>query len=166
MTSRAARASFLDASALVKLHIQEGGSDAIRNFCAQEPLKYTTPFCFYEALSLLKGVWKGRRKGITLSKEEYLQACSRLTAWYGAMSRQVKDLDFVSPSTFREARAIADRASLDLSDAFQILSVKSGYFSVLTNDSKTVFVTADEELAKAARAEGLRVWNCVTEPPP
>jgi hypothetical protein len=55
---------------------------------------------------------------------------------------------------------------LDLSDAFQIMSVKRGYFSSLTNDSATVLVTADNSLAQAARSEGLRVWNVNLDPAP
>ena len=55
---------------------------------------------------------------------------------------------------------------LSLANAFQIVSVKEGYFSHLVNDSKTVLVTADKLLAAAARAEGLRVWSAMEEPPP
>ncbi len=61
---------------------------------------------------------------------------------------------------------IAERSRLDLSDAFQILSVKKGYFSVLASESSTVLVTADKELADAARAEGLRAWSLMLEPAP
>jgi len=67
---------------------------------------------------------------------------------------------------FAEARGMAERSTLDLSDVFQILSVKRGYFSVLGNDSATVLVTADKELAVVSRAEGLRVWHVGREAPP
>jgi predicted nucleic acid-binding protein len=170
MPSTSARASFLDASTLVKLHIREDGSDVVRAYFESEPLKYTTHFCFYEALSRLKGLWKkGRKVGeahTKLTKEEYFDACSRLFSWHQAMSKRIDDLDFLSIHTFLEARKIAKKGDLDLSDTFQILSVKSGYFSVSGGDSQTVFVTADKGLAKAARTEGLRVWYCVSEPPP
>jgi hypothetical protein len=46
---------------------------------------------------------------------------------------------------------------IDFSDAFQILSVKKGYYSRLCGKSQTVLVTADGELAKAAELEGLKV---------
>jgi predicted nucleic acid-binding protein len=167
MPNTAARVSFLDASALVKIHVPELGSDVVRAYFEAEPLKYTSDFCFYEALSLLKGLWKkGRRDGVRLTKDEYFAACSRLFAWHQAMSKRIDDLDFLAIENFRKAREIAKKCDLDLSDAFQILSVKAGYFSVLREDSMTVFVTADRYLAMAARSEGLRVWHCVSEPPP
>jgi predicted nucleic acid-binding protein len=75
-------------------------------------------------------------------------------------------LNFTEPNTFVEAKEIAQRNQLDLSDAFQILSVKKGYFSVLVNESSTILVTADKELAGAARNEGLRAWNLMVEPAP
>jgi len=163
MSRTAARADFFDASALAKVYTQEPCSDVARQYFNSRPTKYTTPFCFYEALNVLKGKWKHKGQ---LSLDEYLDAAFRLTAWYGASSSKVKDLNFTEPTTFAEAKTIAQRSQLDLSDAFQILSVKKGYFSVLVNDSTTVLVTADAELAKAARAEGLRVWNLTTEPVP
>jgi predicted nucleic acid-binding protein len=166
MNSRAARASLVDASALVKLHLPEPGFEKLRAFWNEEPLKYTTQFCFYEALSLLKGVWKGRRAGVTLTQDEYMAACSKLFSWYGAMARRIPDLDFTSVEVFLSARRIAVSRSLDLSDAFQILSVKQGYFSASVGDYQTLFVTADGELASAAEAEGLRVWLCTTGDPP
>jgi hypothetical protein len=114
-------------------------------------------------MNVLKGKWKHRGQ---LTFDKYLDAAFQLTAWYGASSSQIKDLDFTEPTTFAQAKEMAQRSQLDLSDAFQILSVKKGYFSVLVNDSSTVLVTADRGLASAARAEGLRVWNLMSEPAP
>ena len=157
-----ARASFFDASALVLLYLDQPGAPALRAYFAAEPLKYTTPFCFYESLSQLKGVWQGRRSGLKLTKDQYLHACTERAAGYGSVSRSVKDLDFSAPTVFREARTLVERTSLDLSDAFQIISVKQGYFSPLINESRTVFVTADGPLAQVATSEGLRVWLCTS----
>jgi predicted nucleic acid-binding protein len=123
----------------------------------------TTPYCFYETMNVLKGKWKHKGQ---LTPEQYLDAAFRLTAWYGASSSRIKDLDFTNPSTFAEAKDLAQKSGLDLSDAFQILSVKKGYFAPLVNDSATILVTADKELADAARVEGLRVWNPMLEPAP
>jgi len=61
---------------------------------------------------------------------------------------------------------MADQHQLDLSDAFQILSVKEGFFSRSCGDSQAILVTADRELAKAARVEGLSVWSVLDEPAP
>lgn len=149
----ALRANCLDASALVKLYVpEEGAAEILRAYFHREPTKYTTPFCFYEALNCLKRKWV--RDEIT--KENYLRSASDLCAWYRAISGHVKDLDFTSPTAFADARRIVEKTTLklDLSDAFQILSVKAGFFSNLIGDSATILVTADEDLAIAARNEG------------
>jgi predicted nucleic acid-binding protein len=163
MTSFAARADFFDASALVKVYATEPQSDVVRAYFQSRSTKYTSPFCFYEALNTLKSKWLHRSQ---LSRDEYLDAAFRLTAWYGAATARIKDLDFTDPLIFQNAKALVERTGVDLSDAFQILSVKEGYFSHLINDSKTVLVTADKPLAAAARAEGLTVWSAMEEPAP
>lgn len=163
MNRRAARADFFDASALAKIYSDELRSDVVREYFNSRTTKYTTPFCFYEAMNVLKGKWKHKGQ---LTIDQYLDAAFRLTTWFGASSTKVKDLNFTDPATFAEAKKVAQRSQLDLSDAFQILSVKIGYFSVLANESSTVLVTADKELADAASAEGLRAWNLMAEPPP
>jgi hypothetical protein len=72
-----------------------------------------------------------------------------------------------SIETFLRARKFAENYGLDLSDALQLVSVKYGKFCKLAMESKTVLITSDRSLAKAAKAEGLRVWNPEkeTEPP-
>lgn len=164
MTSPPPRANCFDASALIKVFSLEVGSDVVRDyFNNRSPTKYTSPFCFYEALTALKAKWLYRKE---LSKTEYLEATFKLLAWFGAATRHTKDLNFHEPATFFKVRELAEKHGLDLSDAFQILSVREGYFSVLVNDSQTVLVTADEALARAARAEGIKTWYCIGEPEP
>jgi predicted nucleic acid-binding protein len=158
------RANCFDASALVKVYADELGSEIVREyFNHRSPTKYTTPFCFYETLNVLKVKWLYRKE---LTQEQYSDAAFRLTAWYGASTRYTKDIDFHDPLVFSRVRGIAERHSLDWSDAFQIVSANEGYFSQLINDSKTVLVTADEALARAARAEGVRSWYCLGEGEP
>jgi rRNA-processing protein FCF1 len=41
-----------------------------------------------------------------------------------------------------------------------------GQFKVLVGESQSILITADRELAKAARAEGVRVWECTSEAAP
>lgn len=164
MNRTSARADFFDASALAKVYTDEPASDIVREYWELSATKYTTPFCFYEAMNVLKAKWKYKAQ---LTLPQYLDAALRMTAWYGASSARISDLNFADPLTFAETLALAERNELDLSDAFQIMSVKRGYFSVLGNDSATVLVTADFKLATAARSEGLqRVWNPMLEPPP
>lgn len=155
-------ANCFDASALVKIWIDEADCEPVRKHFSQSSTKYTTLFCYFETLSVLKGKWK--RKDI--SKEAYLKAAFAVTAWFQANSKRVKDIDFNAPTTFLRTKEIVEKYNIDLSDAFQILSVKEGYFSPMINGSRTLLVTADEKLAKAAEAEGLRTWNCISSPAP
>lgn len=163
MSRIAARADFFDASALARVYTEEPHSGVVREYFRRAATKYTTPYCFYEAMNVLKGKWAHKDQ---LTHQQYLDAAFQLAAWYGASSSRVKDLDFTDPMTFKAARDIAERHMLDLSDAFQIVSVKSGDFSVLVNESATVLVTADVRLAEAAKKEGLRVWDVVREEAP
>jgi predicted nucleic acid-binding protein len=166
MSRTSARANCLDASVLVKLYVDEVGSDIVREYVACEPTCYTTPICYIEALSILKTKWSKLKKPERISHEKYQDAAFKLTAWFSSVSKRVKDLDFMSPSVFRDVQVIATKYSLDISDSFQILSVKKGFFSGLAGGSKTILVTADKLLASAARQEGLRVWYCIDEPAP
>ncbi|MGO9146429.1 MAG: PIN domain-containing protein [Desulfomonilia bacterium] len=163
MHSTAVRADCFDASALVKVFTDEPDSDAVCDYFNSCPTKYTTPFCFYEAMNILKSKWKYQSK---LDIDGYLEASFKLTAWYGASAAHVHDLDFTDPATFASARRLVLATGLDLSDAFQIVSVKQGYFSSLINDSSTVLVTADKLLARVAKSEGLRVWSVSEEHAP
>lgn len=159
----ALRANCFDASALLKLYVPEEGSDILREYWGRESTKFTTSLCFYETLSLLK-VCHFYRKTIDL--ETYKKATLDLCSWFAAVSESIRELLFLSPEVFFSAQKKAELYKLDLSDAFQLLSVKEGFFSRMSGESKTILVTADKKLANAARAEGLRVWNLLEEPVP
>lgn len=160
--SVALHACCFDASALVKRYVDEPGSDALRQYWSRQATRYTTPFCFYETLSILKG--KVHRK--IMMREAYLKAAADLHAWFRTSTSETNDLNFTSMDVFHDALEIAEHSGLDLSDAFQLLSLQAGYFSSLIGGSTTVLVTADEALAKAARQRRLPVWDCMREPVP
>jgi predicted nucleic acid-binding protein len=152
--SPAARACLFDASALVKVYVTEDGSAEVRAMFNRESTKYTTPFCFHETLGVFKMKWL--RKELAL--EEYRKACFSVTAWYGAVTRQLEDdIAFTSYEAMPHLRHLITTYEMDASDAFQIISVKYGFFSPLGPDSKTVFFTADKRLAEIAGLEGLKV---------
>lgn len=156
-------ASCFDASALVKVFTSEHGGVAVREFFQSGSLtKYATPFCFYESMNVLKSKWFYRKE---LTHEQYNDAAFKLMAWFGSLT-QYPDLDFGNPLVFGEVRSVAAKHALDWSDAFQIVSVRQGFFAPLVNDSQTLLVTADRRLAEVARSEGLRAWSCVEEPHP
>jgi hypothetical protein len=78
----------------------------------------------------------------------------------------VDEIELSSLDTFAKAEEIARRHKLDLSDSLQLVSVKHGRSSSCVPGFKTVLITADRALASAAKAEGLRVWNCEEEAAP
>jgi predicted nucleic acid-binding protein len=155
-----------DASALVKKYIQEDGSDILRRYIYRRPGGYTTPFCYFETLSVLKAKWLYDKKGKRISKAEYLKAAFDLTAWFASVSRDMKDVVFTDIFVYKNVQDISERYSIDLSDAFQIISVKKGYYSPLVRKSATLLVTADKKLAEVARSEGIRAWYFMDEPEP
>jgi predicted nucleic acid-binding protein len=156
--SGAVYANCFDASALVKVFVNEADGGPVRMyFNTGSPTKYTTPFCYFESLSALKAKWlRGN-----IARKEYFDAAFALTVWFQASNRRIHDLDMTNPTVFSRMRELVDRHEIDVSDAFQILSVKEGYFSPLANDSSTLLVTADRSLAKAAEKEGIRSWYCL-----
>jgi predicted nucleic acid-binding protein len=159
-----ARANLFDASALVKIFSNEYGSDEIKTFFhSSSPTKYTTPFCLYEALNGLKSKWLNRSE---LTAKQYTDNALRLVAWYGACDHHGKDIELTDPSVIARVMERVSRASIDISDAFQIESLRSGYFSPLARESATLLVTADRRLSQVARDEGLKTWYFPSEPFP
>lgn len=158
------RANFFDASALVKVFAREPDSGHIREYWnSRSPTKYTSPFCLYEAMTVLKTLWLYRK---VISEDQYHKFSVELVAWFSATKRYGNDIDLHDIAVLKRAQLIAQRHHLDLSDSFQILSVKEGLFSRLVEESQTVLVTADAALAKAARIEGVKSWYCIGEPEP
>lgn len=151
-----------DASALVKRYVDEPGSDALRQYWGIPGTRYTTPFCLYETL----GVLKRHKVSGKLPMDDYLRNATDLVHWFRASHSRLKDIDFTEPRIFSRARVVVEQFDLDLSDAFQLLSLEEGYFSGLKGESAPRLVTADEGLANAARELGVKVWNCKLEPMP
>jgi predicted nucleic acid-binding protein len=157
------RTHLLDTSALVKLFVDEDGSERIRKYFDAKSVFWTTSLCFAEALGVLK-VMRFYRKQIT--QEQYLSASEELVAHLRDRSISIEEVDITQISIFNEVEKISQLYSIDLADAFQIITMKIGFPSSLEGDSKTIFITGDSDLAKAAKKEGLRVWNCMTEEKP
>ena len=162
MTRNSARAVCLDASVLIALRTSEPYTSQVTNWCANEPGAYTTPFCFYEALNIFKSKWKYQGQ---LAEAEYVRCCKSLVAWFGGITRRgfVNDPDLTSPEALAWVAQTVSATSLDFSDAYQLYSVKHGYFSVLSEDSRTVLATADKNLATVARNYGIRAIDLTSE---
>jgi predicted nucleic acid-binding protein len=158
------RANLFDASALVKVFSNEHSSSEIRTFFHNySPTKYTTAFCLYEALNGLKSKWLHRGQ---MTQVQYAEQSLRLVTWYRACDHHGMDVELTEPEVFARVMDRVNRASIDISDSFQIESVRSGYFSFLARESATLLVTADNRLAQVARDEGLKAWYFPSEPFP
>ncbi|MCI0400812.1 MAG: type II toxin-antitoxin system VapC family toxin [Gammaproteobacteria bacterium] len=166
------RIHYLDASAIVKLILSETGTAELKQYFDQESNFTATSLCFAEALGVLK-MKHFNQKCIT--DEEYFSGCDELMAYVAEDSIEIEDVEIKDRSVFDEVERLVRKHNeekpknkrIDISDAFQIVSVKRNYFSQFENgESKPILITGDRPLADAARSEGLRVWNCVDESPP
>lgn len=166
--SAAAHAICIDASALAKRFLDEPCSEELRRYLHSQPTPYTTPFCLYETLSVLKSkVGKTFPDRKTFSRENYFRAAGIVVNEYRVYSARMKEPDFTAMDVFARTTKLAEQYGVDLSDAFQLLSLQEGFFSVLSGESATLLVTADKALAKAARDMGWqRVWDCCHEDMP
>jgi predicted nucleic acid-binding protein len=63
----------------------------------------------------------------------------------------------ISVQILEHAERIMAEHELDFVDALQLVTVLRGKFSVLVGDSASLFVTADHDLAVAARKLGAQV---------
>lgn len=156
------RTHYLDASAIVKLLVPESASNQIRHYCDQHSVFATTGLCFAETLGVLK--MKCLRSELTQSN--YLAACDELMAYIRANQLQIEDVGIANSETFLEVEDLAKKHQLDVSDAYQLVTLRKGFFSQFDGDSKPILITADDALATAARKEGIRVWDCLRESAP
>jgi hypothetical protein len=125
----------------------------------QEGSWFTTPFCFYEALGVLKVKYLYRKE---ITEDVFRKASFDLMADYRGTPK-THDLDLMDPYCFSFIQNLAKKYNLDISDAFQIGSILKG--CPFVNDSQTILVTNDNDLAKAARGENCKVWYLADDPP-
>jgi predicted nucleic acid-binding protein len=159
----AVRTHYLDASAIVKLFVDEENSETLRKYYNDHSTYSTTSLCFSEAIGVLKVKWLYRRE---ITREKYLDAINDLLASFADEKIRIDEIEIKDRSVFKEVERLSECYTLDISDAFQIYTLKKGFFSVLTGDSKPILITGDENLADATRKEGFRVWDCMKEPAP
>jgi predicted nucleic acid-binding protein len=156
------KANYLDASAAVKLVLREpgSGSDNLRHYFHLRGGFHITTLCFAETLAVFKRKWMDEE----IPERQYHFCCYLLVAYCSHPARiHLEETGIENRATFHNALQIAGKYKLDLSDALQLLTVKDGKFRYLVGESKTVLITADGGLEEAAKAEGLRVWNCEKE---
>src|SRR5882724_494634 len=158
------RVHYLDTSVIVKLLVRELGTEPIKSYMKAEFTStfYATSLCFAEALGVLKS--KYLRKEI--DEETYFTAGAIVSGYIsGDGDIELVDVDISDSAVFGEVEDVGRRNRLDIVDAYQIVTIKTDYFFRFSH-SQPILVTADSGLAEAALTEGLRVWNCLTQPPP
>lgn len=162
MPDQWAKTRYLDASALVKLVIDEGDHGPVRSFFQTNGNFCATSLCLAEALGVVKAKWTHGR----ISEEKYFDATRELVinAWGGKI--EINNVDLFSPEGLTPVEMLGRKHALDLSDALQLHTILRGTYSVLGPQSSSVLITADAKLAKAAEVEGIRAWNCIATPLP
>lgn len=156
------RTHYLDTSAIVKLLVDEEGTVIVRDYFNRYTNFYTTSWCFVETLGALKTKYLRRH----ISQKKYFDACDELMAHISGESIGIDEIEIANRETYSEVESLAQKYDLDISDAFQIVTLKRGFLSRLTGESQPMLITGDSGLAVAVRQEGLKVWDLLEEPEP
>jgi predicted nucleic acid-binding protein len=153
--SSSLRPHYLDASALVKLVVDEEYSSRVRAHVETQSWRVCTSYCFVEAL----GALKLKKERGELSERAYTAASRRLIGT--VRSSRIKILGDIPSSSvaFAEAERMVKAYNIDFLDAFQIISIKDSWH-YLAAPSKPILITADNKLSKAATKEGIKSWYC------
>lgn len=159
---KALRVAYLDASVAVKLFVPDEKERQKLlgyfepNYCSF----HMTEFCLHETLTALKAKWKRSES----TEKEYLDRCYLLLSYVrGRRIHLDTDFDLADFGVFAQVEAITKKYGVDISDALQVITIKHGKFKHFAEESRTVFVSADGDLVKCAKSEGLRVWDFLNE---
>ena len=79
---------------------------------------------------------------------------------------QIDEIDVLLPVVSKEFEQLVGKYKLDFVDCLQVATLKHEKYRIFDGPSKSILITADRELAKAARSENARVWECSSEDPP
>ncbi len=146
---------YLDANCLVKLVIEEYHSADLRKYFYRNGVVCaTTTFCFYEALGVLKAKWINKKRPDHISEEQYFAACEELCALVEDENIELEEISFSDRATFNESEVLASTHKIDLSDAFQLVTLKRGMFARL-EAGVSVLISEDAGILKAAQQDGL-----------
>jgi len=158
------RTHYLDASVIVKLLVKEDGSERLKSYSEEHANFRTTTLCVGEALGVLKVKHFYRNE---IDKEAYFCASEILAGWISKSGGlEIEEINLAQRDVFSEVEALCKKYTLDLSDGLQIFILKRGFYSSLQGDSAPILITADNELANAAKKEGGQVWHVLRETEP
>jgi predicted nucleic acid-binding protein len=161
------RINYLDASVIVKLFVEELGSDRVRKFVeAEASVALTTGVCFAEALGVLSRVFKKGR----IDEAKYLKAQNDLLSRLRGKAIEICDVDVAGLEVVTEVENLISHYNksknrrLDLSDAFQLVTIRRVLKGV--NRSAFLLITADRYLAQVAKDEDIIVWDVLKDERP
>jgi len=152
---------YLDASAFVKLAIDEPGSQSVREYFCNTPNACLTLVSFIEALGVLKRHWMDRWKD-----PDYHRAVEHLVQWVYGGKPEIDNVSLSDPSIFNDVSNIAMKHNLDFADALQLSTILKGKYSPFLSGSKTRLISADKSLVSAARSHGIKTWCCSNDANP
>ena len=157
------RPNYFDASAMVKLVIDEEFSDRVRSYAFQptQSWRLCTSYCFVEAINVLKA--KSNRKEI--SNRSYMAGSRRLARLITTGQVRLVETDFSFLDSFVSAERLVRLHGIDFLDAFQLISINNSW-SNLAPPHRPLFITADSKLAQSAEKEGIQAWLCRDTPSP
>jgi predicted nucleic acid-binding protein len=161
------RASYLDASALVKLVADDvdelPGRDAVRAYYWPHAANvYATSYSIAEALSAFKLKYvRGR-----IVRDEYKHYVREFLKLTIGLNLRIDEVQILSPVVRNESERLIDLYDIDFLDCFQLVTIMHGQYRVMVGRSKSLLITADKKLAEVARKENVDAWYCVDEPAP
>ena len=115
-----------------------------------------------ETLSAFKSKYLRKR----ISEEQYIRYVKDFIGNVIGVNLRIDEVSILLPVVRTEAERLIKAHAIDFLDAFQIVTVLHGRYQHMVAESQSILITADRSLAKAARAEGARVWECTSEPVP
>ena len=150
------RFHYYDANCLIKLVIDEAGSVELREFFyGLSSTAITTSFCFYEALSVLKAKWLKTTRVDSIPLERYLASSEELCALVEDGLIQIEELSFYDMDSFKQSEKLTKEYGVDLSDSFQLITIKNGMMAKLNTSVVPELITEDKNLCEAAKNLGL-----------
>jgi predicted nucleic acid-binding protein len=151
------RPNYFDASAMVKLVVEEEFSDRVRSyaFAPSQSWRLCTSYCLVEALNVLKA--KANRE--ELSNRAYIAGSRRLVSLVKTETVRLVQTNFSFFDSFADAERQVRSYKIDFLDAFQLISINTSW-SYLAPPSRPLLITADCKLAQAAEMEGIHAWFC------
>jgi hypothetical protein len=99
-----------------------------------------------------------------IEKEQYIKCVEDLIRCHIGARLQIDEVSILLPRLRNEAQRLIQKYKINFIDCFQIVTILEGQFHRI--EPKSILITADRDLAKAAREEGVNVWECITESPP